>query len=154
MLGYNLKMTEAQAAFGLAQLDKLDRFVFRRQKNHRRLTEYFKQYKDWFVLPDSIKSTAWLAYALTIKRQAPFTRYDFLQHLDKNNVQVRVLFSGNITRHPAYRFHKDRYKIASDLHNSDLVMGAGLLIGCHHGMDAREVKRLINICEDFLCKQR
>lgn len=151
-IGFNMKMTEAQAAFGLEQFKRLPDFLNIRRKNHERLTRYFIRYEDWFYKPWTYPEvrTNWLAYALTIKDQAPFSRYEFLKHLDSNGVQVRVLFSGNITRHPAYA--NVHYKIGGELKNADKIMKDGFLIGCHHGLTDRDIDYLIEVCEKFLTK--
>lgn len=143
-LGYNLKMNEVSAAFGLEQVKKLPEFLKTRTGNFKYLHDFFSQYEKFFYLPELIAGakTNWLAFPLTIKKDAPFTRYDFLKHLEDNGIQVRVLFSGNITRHPVY---KDiEYQTAGSLENADLVMANGLLLGCHHGMS---VKNAIYMCE-------
>lgn len=152
-LGFNMKMTEAQAAFGLEQLKKLRLFEDIRFKNHVKLVKYFHDYEKWFYLPTTIygSHTTWLAFALTVKDEAPFSRYDFIKHLDSNGIQIRVLFSGNITRHPAYK--KVNYLVKSELKNADKIMESGFLIGCHQGMTSKDTDRLIEICEEFLSKK-
>lgn len=147
-IGYNMKMTEAQAAFGLEQLKKLPHFIARRALNHLDLTMYFERYDNWFYLPQLLKnaSTPWLAYALTIKDNAPFTRYDLLKHLDSYGIQVRVLFSGNITRHPAYTQYLQAFP------NADTIMKSGFLIGCHQGMDEHDAEYIKKVCDKFFSK--
>jgi CDP-4-dehydro-6-deoxyglucose reductase, E1 len=152
-LGFNLKMNEAAAAFGLEQLKRLDGFLDARHKNHKFLTDYFKKYEQWFHVPYTLfdSDTNWLAYALTIKKDAPFSRYEFLKHMDKDNgIQTRVLFSGNITRHPFYKDHP--VKIVGTLDNSDLIMANGLLLGCHQGMNQDELDYIVATAEAFFAR--
>ena len=89
---------------------------------------------------------------MTIKRDAPFTRYEFLKELEKNGIQTRVMFSGNITRHPVYKSIK--YKIASKLTNSDTIMSSGFLLGCHHGMSVKDAQLVINSSDKFLSQYK
>lgn len=148
--GYNLKMNEASAAFGLEQLKKLPQFLKIRKENFDLLYYYFQLWQDYFYLPQLISGaeTNWLAFPLTIKRSAPFNRYDLLKYLESKGIQTRVLFSGNITRHPKYRvenfYRRDDYPI------SDLIMERGFLLGCHHGMGKEEVEYIINTIKVFI----
>lgn len=154
-LGYNVKMTEGQAAFGLEQLKKLKNFVSIRESHMQTLREYFRQYSDWFYLPEVISGgrTTWLALPLTLKPEAPFNRYDLLQWLDSHGVQVRILFSGNITKHPAYQEGVD-YRVHGSLENADEIMKSGFLVGAHHGLSIEDMMYLIETFENFLCKQQ
>lgn len=149
--GYNMKMTEAQAAFGLMQLQRLEDFQRIRAHNFAHLYSYFKEYEKWFYLPQLIQhaETTWLAFPLTIKAHAPFSRYQFLDYLDKQNVQVRVLFSGNITRHPIFK----EYRRAKAFPNADEIMKSGFLLGLHQGLSETDIIDLTSICERFLCQQ-
>lgn len=141
--GYNLKMNEVSAAFGLEQLKKLPDFLKKRSTNFALLDCFFSQYAKWFILPDLIDggSTNWLAYPLTIRADAPFTRYDLLKHFEQDGIQTRVLFSGNVTRHDAYR------KYFQPFEHSDEIMERGFLLGCHHGMGRIDVDY---ICDSFI----
>lgn len=152
-LGYNLKMNESSAAFGLEQLKKLPEFIKQRQENFDALQEYFFG-SDYFIQPSLIKDaqTNWLAYALTIKQGAPFKRYDLLKHLESNGIQTRVLFSGNITRHPVYKANGFAWRSASTLENSDYIMANSFLIGCHNGMGKKEIDYIILAFERFLMR--
>lgn len=148
-LGYNVKMNEASAAFGLAQIKKLPKFSKIRSRNFRDLKDFFTNYKHWFHIPQLISgaSTNWLAFPLTIKSHAPFNRYEFLKFLEKKNIQTRVIFSGNITRHPVY---KDAvFKTVGSLKNADEIMAYGLLLGCHHGMTRADVRYIKRVCKEF-----
>lgn len=147
--GYNLKMNEAAAAFGLEQLKRFPQFRKQRKENFTKLLDSLKEYEKWFYLPYVIPGadTNWLAFPLTIKKEAPFTRFDILQHLEDHGIQVRVLFSGNITRHPAYK--NAPIKIKSSLKNADEIMAGGFLIGCHQGLTSKDVDYAINTFKKF-----
>jgi len=148
-LGYNVKLNEASAAFGLEQLKKLPKFSKTRDRNFKALVEFFSEYEKWFHIPYLIPgaTTNWLAFPLTIKKDAPFSRYNFLKFLEKNAIQTRVIFSGNITRHPVYRGIK--FRIIGDLKNADEIMARGFLLGCHHGMSRHDVNYVTKVCKKF-----
>lgn len=149
-LGYNLKMNEASAAFGLEQLKKLPTFLKSRKDNFKKYLELLEKHSDKFYLPELISGgdTAWLAIPLTIKSGAGFSRYELLQFLEKQGIQTRVLFSGNITRHPIYKSVK--FEVASDMKNADYVMANGFLIGAHHGMNTTDVEYVCSKIDEFI----
>ena len=150
--GYNLKLNESSAAFGLEQVKKLPEFLKIRNDNWSLLQLFFSKYSDWFYLPVVIDDaeTNWLAYALTIKKDAPFTRYELLKHFEKDGIQVRVLFSGNITRHPVYKNSNLSWRSSGSFANSDHIMANGFLLGCHHGMGKEEVKIIADSFKSFI----
>ncbi len=147
-----MKLNEASAAFALEQLKKLPNFLKIRERNFIALKEYFSKYEEWLHVPYLIKGakTNWLAFPLTIKNVAPFTRYNYLKHMEENGIQTRVMFSGNVTRHPAFKNVKKR--IASLLTNSDKIMASGFLLGCHHGMSISDVHLITASSEDFFSR--
>ena len=135
--GYHLKACEMNAAFGLVQLDKLDRFLSIRRANVERYLENLKDTK-YYTLPDDSKMPNWLAIPL----QCP-DRLELLTFLEKNNVQTRVCFAGNITRHPAFREFKEDFPVA------DQIMSNGFLLGAHHGMSLEDVDYVCNLLKTF-----
>lgn len=151
-LGYNFQSTELSAAFGLEQLKRFPGFLAKRQKNFAALRPFFKKYERFFVLPEQDKrtKTAWLAFPLTIKKDAPFTRYELTKYLEEADIQTRPIFTGNVMRQPAFKkFLKKRngtyqFPVAND------VMRGGFLIGCHHGLEAAHLKRLQSVFTTFL----
>lgn len=153
-IGYNVKMTEGQAAFGLEQLKRLRGFQVMRDEYMGLLLKYFERYSNWFYLPELLPGarTTWLALPLTIKPEAPFTRYELLKWLDSHGIQVRILFSGNITKHPAYRDGVD-FRVHGSLEKADEIMENGLLVGAHHGLSYDDITYMTDTFEEFLCKQ-
>jgi CDP-6-deoxy-D-xylo-4-hexulose-3-dehydrase len=152
-VGYNFLPNEMCAAFGNEQLKKLPKFRKTREKNFKSLLSFFKKYEDYFILPiqDKKASTQWLAFPLTIKKSAPFTRLEITTYLEKNNVQTRPIFTGNILRQPAFKKaldkkNNDKYPVA------DEVMERGFVVGCHHGLEEKHIKKLILLFEAFLKK--
>lgn len=152
--GFNLKMNEAAAAFGLVQLKRLPKFLGKRQENFNMLYEFFKGYEKDFHLPvlSPGYDTNWLAFPLTVKKTAKFKRYEFIKFLESRGIQIRVLFSGNILRHPVYRGKK--YKQIGKVKNADHIMASGFLIGCHQGIGKKEIDYIKQVVKEFYENRR
>ncbi len=149
-LGYNLEPSEIGAAFGLVQLEKLEHNITARERAFAEHTAFFANYQDWFILPQQLPAsrTGWLAYALTVKENAPFSRRDLQIFLEKHNIQTRVVFTGNILRQPGFsqisrKETKQGYPVA------DQVMRGGILLGCHHGLTNEMMAHIHQSFEDF-----
>lgn len=136
-LGYNWEPNEAGAAFGLVQLKKLDHNISLREKHFAQQMAFFKKYEEWFILPKQLENcrTGWLAFPLTVKDSAPFTRTDMQIFLENRNIQTRTVFTGNILRQPGFK-DIDCKKAAAGYANADQVMRGGILMACHHGVTA------------------
>jgi CDP-6-deoxy-D-xylo-4-hexulose-3-dehydrase len=137
-LGYNFKSSEANAAFGLVQLDKLDNNINKRRINMERYIENLKNIPD-IILPDDSLKPCWLAIPLQYK-----DRLGLLTFLENNNIQTRVLFAGNITRHEPYREYLQDFK------NADKIMKDGFLLGCHNCMDIEDVDYVCDKIKEFI----
>ena len=135
--GYHMKACEMNAAFGLVQLDKLDRFLAIRRQNIERFLDNLKDTR-YYTLPDDSKAPNWLAIPL----QCP-DRLELIHFLEENGVQTRVCFAGNITRHPAFDEYKADYEVA------DAIMKNGFLLGAHHGMTADDVDYVCDLLKKF-----
>jgi dTDP-4-amino-4,6-dideoxygalactose transaminase len=133
-VGYNLKMTDLQAAVGVAQLDKLQRFVAARRANWQRLREGLDQYAQWLQLPEPSPHSepAWFGFSIVVRPDAPFGRDAVVQWLEENRIGTRQLFGGNLLRQPAYR--DVPHRVAGDLRNSDLMMNQAFWIGVYPGI--------------------
>lgn len=138
VLGYNMKSSEVNAAFGLVQLDRFPEFRETRRLHVERYLENLRDVPDLTLPDDSCKSN-WLAMPL----QTPY-RLELMRYLEENGIQTRVIFSGNITRHPAYRDYLHPYK------NADTIMKNGFLVGCHHGMTTEDVDYVCTKIKEFL----
>ncbi len=151
-IGYNLKPTEIQAAMGLAQLKKLDAFIKARKKNFDYLFKEFQKYEDLFVLPESLPKSepCWFAFPLTITEKAPFKRKDVIQWFTRHNIEVKVLFAGNILSHPAYRNVKCR--VAEKLSNSDRIMRDSFFLGVYPGLTEEKLTYMTNVMKEFVGK--
>ncbi len=152
MVGFNLKPTEIQAAFGLAQLKKLDGFNRIRKNVFTKLSNNLRKHEQYLMLPEVIKSAEvyWLAYPITIRAGAPFKRIDILRHLEKSNIQTRLLFAGNVLRQPAFR--NSRRRVVGKLTNADKIMKDTFVIGCHHGMTENMLEHIRETFDEFFAK--
>ena len=150
-VGYNLEGNEMGAAFGLAQLENLENNIKTRQDNFQIQSSFFKKHSEYFINPVETDNcnTAWLAFPIQIKENAPFSRKEFQIFLEKRNIQTRVVFTGNINRQPGFKHinkvtHKDGYP------NADFVMRNGVLLPLHHGLNNEMFTKLHDTIELFL----
>ena len=137
-LGYNLKVTDMQAAIGAAQLKKLPGFVERRRANWDYLKEQLEDLKDYFVLPEITPHSlpSWFGFMLMVKEESGMTRDGVIAYLEEYGIQTRALFAGNITRHPCFEALEEGrdYRIAGGLEKTDEVMHKGFWVGVYPGM--------------------
>lgn len=137
--GYNLKATDMQAAIGCAQIDKLNLFTEKRRKNWQYLRNALDEVKDILYLPEEEKNTkpSWFGFIMTVKNSATFHRTELTDYLEKNNIQTRNLFAGNILRQPCFdtlREDGQGYRVVGDLKNTDTIMNESFWIGVFPGM--------------------
>ena len=137
VLGYNMKCSEMNAAFGLVQLEKFNKFEKIRRANFERYLENLQGVGDLILPDDSIKPN-WLAVPLQTEK-----RLELLTFLEEQNIQTRVTFAGNVTRHPIYREYLQEFK------NSDIIMANGFLLGAHHGMTLEDVDYVCSKIKEF-----
>jgi CDP-4-dehydro-6-deoxyglucose reductase, E1 len=153
--GFNLKITDLQAAIGCAQLDKLPEFIRRRRENHVMLVEALAPLEKYFLLPKSHTRSepSWFGFVLTVKPSAGFTRELVTSHLESRQIQTRALFAGNLVRHPCFDgiLCDDRlYRIASDLTNSDYVMNNTFWFGVYPGLSEEMLQYVVDSLFDFV----
>ena len=146
-LGYNFLPSEISAAFALDQIKKLKKNILTRNKNFDYLKKFFANYRNYFKLPEQNPGvkTPWLAFPLVIKKNKKFNRKQMQIFFEKNNIQTRTIFTGNILKQPVmknriYKKHPNCDAVAND------VMKNGILLGCHQGMN---IKDLNYICSTF-----
>jgi CDP-6-deoxy-D-xylo-4-hexulose-3-dehydrase len=140
VLGYNFKCSEMSAAFGLVQLERFGTFKDIRRDNIKRYLENLKDVEE-IILPDDSIEPNWLAIPLQTER-----RLELLTFLENNNIQTRVTFAGNVTRHPIYREYLQPFE------NSDTIMKNGFLLGAHHGMNIDDVDYVCGKIKEFFNK--
>ena len=140
VLGYNFKCSEMSAAFGLVQLERFETFKNTRRDNIKRYLENLKDVEE-IILPDDSIEPNWLAIPLQTER-----RLELLTFLEDNNIQTRVTFAGNVTRHPIYREYLQPFE------NADIIMKNGFLLGAHHGMTIEDVDYVCSKIKEFFNK--
>ena len=150
-IGHNLEPSEIGAAFGLQQLKKLNKNIQKREDNFQRLSSFLKKYEEYFILPKQLPNTktGWLAYPITIREIAPFTRTEMQIFLEKRNIQTRVVFTGNILRQPGFTKIKMK-RNKNGYPETDRVMKNGILIGCHQGLNKKMLSHLEKSIDLFM----
>lgn len=153
-IGYNLKVTDMQAAVGCAQLQKLDQFIAKRKENFQKLTQILKPFADCLILPRATENSdpSWFGYVVTVKDQAGFTRNDLTTFLETNRIETRNLFSGNLLCHPAYQ--NIPHRISGDLTNTNIVMNNTFFIGVYPGIDDNRMNHIKAVFDRFMAGER
>lgn len=133
-IGYNLKITDMQAAVGLAQMERLEGFIAARKRNFCYLKEALSSLDKYLILPEATPHSdpAWFGFPITIREDAPFTRVDLLQFLDEKKIGTRLLFAGNLTKQPYFKGLN--FQVAEDLSNTDSIMNQSFWIGTFPGL--------------------
>lgn len=166
-IGYNLKMTDFQAACGLAQLDKVESFIQKRKENFDYLHNGLKQFEKYFILPswDENAEPCFFGFALTLRNNAPFDKNKIVTFLESCKVGTRAVFAGNILRQPAYTDKeipiriRNTYMLKSNmlggdayslLPNTDIVMNNTFWVGCWHGLNHDHLAYIIDVFETFI----
>lgn len=151
-IGYNLKMTDIQAAIGAAQMDKLPRFCDKRRENFIEWTRIFNKYSEYFILPEATENSdpSWFAFIVTLKDGAPFTRDELTGFLNTKLIETRNLFAGNMTKQPG--FIKKDWRIADNLKNTDLIMNNTFFLGTYPGLTEDMFSYADGVLEEFLIK--
>jgi CDP-4-dehydro-6-deoxyglucose reductase, E1 len=149
-IGYNLKVTDMQAAVGLAQLEKLPSFIQKRIDNFRVLNDFLKTFEEYFLLPRVLDkhNPSWFGYPITVKSNAPFSRDEFTQYLESKGIQTRLVFAGNLTKQPAFK--NVTYRIVDNLKNTDIVMKDTLFIGVYPGIDKIRLEYMMSTISEFV----
>lgn len=152
-IGYNLKLTDMQAAVGVAQLAKLPRFIDARRKNFARLYEGLKSLEDRFILPAITprSNPSWFGFALTIRPGANIDRIALTQHLESRRIGTRLLFGGNLMKQPAYKGLPRR--IVGSLDNADIITTNTFWIGVHPGLDGARIDYMIESLREFVTRK-
>lgn len=158
-LGYNLKVTDMQAAIGCAQLEKMPEFIQVRRQNWDRLKNGLKELEDVLILPEPATDSepSWFGFLITVKEDAKFTRDDIVQYLEDNKIQTRMLFAGNLTKHPCFdemRTTGQGYRIVGELTNTDTIMFRTFWIGVYPGMSEAMVDYMIEKIKEFVAGNR
>ncbi|MGX1983415.1 CDP-6-deoxy-D-xylo-4-hexulose-3-dehydrase [Thermolongibacillus altinsuensis] len=152
--GYNLKVTDMQAAVGCAQIEKIPQFVIARKQNWEKLREGLRSLKHYFILPEPAENSdpSWFGFLLTVKKDAPFTRKEIIKYLESNGIQTRMLFAGNIVKHPCFdelRESGTGYRIVGELKNTDYILNNTFWIGVYPGLTEDMINFIVSKFYEF-----
>lgn len=155
--GYNLKVTDMQAAIGCAQLEKLADFVDARRRNWQYLYDNLKDLEEYFILPQAVENSqpSWFGFLLTVRPGAGFKRVDLVKYIESKNIQTRLLFSGNILKHPCFdemRRTGEGFRVVGDLTNTDTIMNDTFWIGVYPGMTQPMLEMMVKTIREFCGK--
>jgi len=151
-IGYNLKMTDWQAAIGSAQIDKLPVFCEKRKANFKRHHAIFAKYSQYFILPEATEHAdpSWFSFIVTLKDNTPFTRDELTAYLNNRLIETRNLFAGNMTKQPAFVDRK--FRVAGELTNTDKIMNDTFFLGTYPGLTAEMFTYIESVLEEFISK--
>ncbi|ACL17484.1 lipopolysaccharide biosynthesis protein RfbH [Methanosphaerula palustris] len=149
-IGYNLKVTDMQAAIGVEQIKKLPGFIERRKENFAVLHAVLKKYEDVLILPQATPNSdpSWFGFPIIVREEAPFCRDDIVRYLEDHKIATRMLFGGNLLKQPAYADMK--YRSAGPLPTTDLVMDNLFWIGVYPGINSQKLAYLETVVEQFM----
>lgn len=148
-VGYNLKVTDMQAAVGCSQLKKLDHFIDRRKENYRKLYDKLSKFNDYLILPEHNPNTepSWFGFPIAVREEKGVDRDHLVQYLNSNKIGTRLLFAGNLLKQPAYE--NIEHRIVGDLKNSDKVMRYIFWIGVYPGIDDKKIDFVYRIFDQY-----
>ena len=154
-IGYNLKMTDFQAALGVAQIDKLEGFIEKRKKNFDYLKKKLKAYEDCLLLPEKTNNSdpSWFGFLITLRQDNPekkLERDKMMKHLESEGIGTRLLFSGNITKQPYFIDYSVEHRQVGNLKNTDLIMNNSFWVGVYPGIDRKGLDRICQAIEEYL----
>lgn len=152
-IGFNLRLTDMQAALGLVQLGKINDFAKRRQANFNYFYKILSPFKKFLLLPavEKFAKPSWFGFLITLKPSCPFSRKEFVDHLHKNNVGTRMFMAGNVIKQPYFQTYKIKYR-AGDLADTDYVLNNSVWIGVHQAIDKERRNYMAGVLKSFLKK--
>ncbi|MDO9542949.1 MAG: lipopolysaccharide biosynthesis protein RfbH [Kiritimatiellia bacterium] len=152
-IGYNLKLTDMQAAVGCAQLKKLDKFIAKRKANFKLLRRLLAPFRDKLILPEPPPHSdpSWFAFVISVRAGQNFSRNDLTGYLEANRIETRNLFSGNLLRHPA--FENIKHRVVGNLKNTDFITQNTFFIGVYPGLSSTQIRYIAKAFEKFMVSE-
>jgi CDP-6-deoxy-D-xylo-4-hexulose-3-dehydrase len=152
-IGYNLRVTDMQAAVGVEQLKKVPLFTAKRKHNFSRLLAGLEDMTKYFILPRPTRNSdpSWFGFIITVKEDAPFNKNEIVAYLELNRIQTRMLFAGNLTRQPS--FEGVNYRIHGDLTNTDIILNNTFLVGVYPGLTDEMIDFVISRIREFVSQK-
>ncbi|WP_228061268.1 lipopolysaccharide biosynthesis protein RfbH [[Phormidium] sp. LEGE 05292] len=143
-IGYNLKLTDMQAAVGVAQLKKLPKFIEQRRQNYAYLYTALKPLEEYLILPEATANStpSWFGFPITVREEAPISRNQLIRHLESHKIATRLLFGGNLLRQPAYE--EIKYRVVGEMKQTDRVMNQTFWVGTYPGLDEPRLNYIVD----------
>jgi len=154
-VGYNLKISDLHSSIGVAQVDKLPKFIAKRKENFEYLYKGMQEFEEYFTLPKSLKDAqpSWFGFLISIK-SGKVDREDLLRYLEENKIGSRLLFGGNLTKQPYFTDNKDiKYRVIGKLKNTDYIMTNTFWIGIYQGIDKKMLDRTLSVFREYFNKK-
>ena len=150
-LGFNLKISDMQAAIGVSQLSKLPEFINKRKENYKKLYEGLKCLSKYLILPEPARNSdpSWFGFVITLKENEKYNRNMLIKYLEENKIGTRLLFAGNLIKQPAFTENNYNYRVVGELKNTDIIMNNTFWIGVWPGITDECIEYIVSKFKEF-----